>query len=237
MLPLEEFAGVSKWQRIYLDLPWTSTATDRQVSNAQNVADGVVTEIRQHLGERPFAVIGNSFGGMIARFVAHEMRGQMLGLATLAGVFEADHAARTLPKRHVLQHNPDSAASAGVARKDYEELTVVQSDATVAAFTRHVLPGLASADQEVMARVSANYALSHQPEVEHPEPFAAPSLHLFGRQDHVTGYEDGWQLRNHYIRGTYAVLDAAGHNVHLEQPTITEALINDWLARTEAAAR
>lgn len=47
------------------------------------------------------------------------------------------------------------------------------------------------------------------------------------------GYEDGWRLRDHYPRGTYAVLDLAGHNVHLEQPQLTTALIRDWLRRMD----
>ncbi len=237
MLPLEEFGVLTGWQRIYLDLPWAATAVDRDVSGAQEVADGVVVEIRRHLGDTPFAVLGNSFGGMLARLVAHELRGQVLGVATLAGVFEPDHAARTLPAREVVRHDRRAAESAGAAREEYEELTVVQSDATVAAFTRYVLPGLVDGDRDVINRVSSNYALCREPEVQHPEPFAAPSLHVFGRQDHVTGYEDGWRLRDHYPRGTFAVLDAAGHNVHLEQPRMTEALVGDWLARIDATAR
>ncbi|GAA2856432.1 hypothetical protein GCM10010523_16150 [Paenarthrobacter ilicis] len=56
-------------------------------------------------------------------------------------------------------------------------------------------------------------------------------------QDHVTGYEDGWKLRGHYVRGTYAVLDSAGRNAHLERPELTAALVKDWLARTGTAAR
>ena len=53
----------------------------------------------------------------------------------------------------------------------------------------------------------------------------------------MTGYEDGWKLRDHYVRGTYAVLDSAGHNAHLERPELTAALVKDWLARTGTAAR
>ncbi|MBT2534013.1 alpha/beta hydrolase [Arthrobacter sp. ISL-48] len=237
MLPLEEFVSAAGWQRIYIDLPWASSPPVRSAASAQDVADGVVDEIRQHLGEEPFAVIGNSFGGMIARFVAHELREQVLGLATLAGVFEPDHEARSLPARQILRRDPKALAHAGPALEDYEEMSVIQTEATVAAFTRYALPGLQAADQTVIDRISADYALRVQPEVEYPAPFEAPSLHVFGRQDHVTGYEDGWQLRDHYVRGTYAVLDAAGHNVHLEQPTLTAALVSDWLARIDLAAR
>jgi len=237
MLPLEDAIDGSGWQRIYLDLPWAAGNADTHVSSASHVAEGVLDDIRECLGDRPFAVIGNSFGGMIARHVAHVLRDQVLGLAILAGVYEPTHQARSLPPRRVVREDPSVLALAGTVRDDYEEMTVVQSEATLEAFTRYALPGLLGANQTILERVAAEYALSVEPEVAHPAPFEAPSLHLFGRQDHVTGYEDGLKLRNHYVRGTYAVLDAAGHNAHLERPDLTAALVKDWLVRTGSSIR
>ncbi|MBP1137685.1 pimeloyl-ACP methyl ester carboxylesterase [Arthrobacter sp. PvP023] len=236
MLPLEDALDGSGWQRIYIDLPWAAGNADVDVSSADQIAQGVLDDIREYLGDRSFAVIGNSFGGMIARHVAHELRDRVLGLATLAGVFEPAHEARCLPRRQVVREDPSILAMAGEVRDDYEEMTVVQTEATLNAFIRYALPGLRTANQTVLDRVAAEYALSVEPEVAHPAPVEAPSLHLFGRQDHVTGYEDGWKRRNHYVRGTYAVLDAAGHNAHLERPDLTAALVRDWLIRTSASA-
>ena len=174
---------------------------------------------------------------MIARYYAHERRERVLGLATLAGVYEPNHEARMLPRRQVIREDASVLALAGQARDDYEEMAVIQSEAALKAFTRYALPGLRSVNQTILERVAENYALSVEPEISHPAPFEAPSLHLFGRQDHVTGYEDGWKLRDHYVRGTYAVLDAAGHNAHLERPELTAALVKDWLARTGTPVR
>lgn len=237
MLPLEEVIDGAGWQRIYVDLPWAEGNAEDQASSADHVAQGALDDIQEYLGDQPFAVIGNSYGGMIARHIAHELRDQVLGLATLAGVFEPVHRARTLPLRQVVRNDPSVLARAGQVRDDYEEMTVVQSEATLNAFIRYALPGLRGANQTVLERVAADYALSVEPEVAHPAPFEAPSLHLFGRQDHVTGYEDGWKLRDHYVRGTFAVLDAAGHNAHLERPDLTAALLMDWLLRSSASAR
>ena len=180
-------------------------------------------------------MIGNSYGGMIARYIAHEARNQVLGLATLAGVYEPIHQARCLPHRQIVHQDPSVLAAAGWGRNAYEDVAVIQTESTLDAFTRNVLPGLRGANQAVLERVADEYALAIEPEVAHPEPFEGPSLHLFGRQDHVTGYEDGWKLREHYVRGTYAVLDAAGHNAHLERPDLTAALVIDWLVRTSAS--
>lgn len=237
MLPLEDAIDGCGWQRIYIDLPWAEGNADLNATSANHVAQGALDDIHECLGDRPFAVIGNSYGGMIARYVAHERRDQVLGLATLAGVCEPSHQARILPRRQIVREDASVLAAAGQARGDYEAMTVVQSEATLDAFTRYALPGLRGANQTILERVAAEYALSAEPEIAHPAPFEAPSLHLFGRQDHVTGYEDGWKLRDHYVRGTYAVLDAAGHNAHLERPDLTAALVKDWLVRTSASAR
>jgi pimeloyl-ACP methyl ester carboxylesterase len=136
----------------------------------------------------------------------------------------------------VIRPDADVVASAGASREDFGAMSVVQTVATLAAFNDHVLPGLRSADPAVMNRIASSYSLSVEPEAADPAPFDLPSLHVFGRQDDVVGYEDGWSLCDHYVRGTYAVLDAAGHNVHLEQPGITTALVRDWLSRMTMAA-
>jgi pimeloyl-ACP methyl ester carboxylesterase len=237
MLPLEQMVGDMPWRRLYLDLPWAAGAAPSTAASALDVADEVLSEIRERLGDEPFALIGQSYGGMLARHVAHELHGQILGLATIAGVFEPEHSARHLPERTVLVVEPGALDRAGDAREAFTATHVVQTAETLDAFTTSVLPGERNSDQAVMDRIAAQYGLPVEPEIAHPEPFTAPSLHLFGRQDDVVGHEDGWLLREHYPRATYAVLDSAGHGVHLERPTVTAALIRDWLDRVDDAQR
>ncbi|MCC3273344.1 alpha/beta hydrolase [Arthrobacter zhangbolii] len=230
MLPLDASLAEGPWRRIYLDLPWTAQAVPGSVASAQEVADGVVNELRQLLGEEPFAIIGHSFGGMIARHVAHTMRSQVLGLATLGAVFTADHNERVLPAPAVIRADLPEQVVDG----DFLGIAVIQTPDTLAAFNEFVLPGLRGTDPQVTERIAADYALQREPEQAYPEPFEAPSLHIFGRQDHVTGYEDGLALRDHYVRGTFAVLDAAGHHLYMERPAVVSALVNDWLASIAA---
>lgn len=234
MLPLADAVQDLPWRMVFLDLPWAEAAAGTSTAtSAVQVADEVLSEIHDHLRDEPFAVIGNSFGGMIARHVAHERRDRVLGIATLATVVQPAHADRAVPERMVLHTEPSVLEAAGDARAAFEEVSVIQDAAALEAFERYVLPGLRGADPAVMDRVAADYALEAVPEERHPEPFTAPALHMFGRQDDVVGYEDGLALRNHYPRGSFVVLDGAGHNVHLEQPGITAALVRDWLARID----
>lgn len=230
---LEPVLETTGWRRIYIDLPWTEGGLNRDLSTSQAVADALVETLRDHLGEEPFAILGNSFGGMLARHVAHVMGEQVLGLATLAAVFVADSSQRRLPERRVLHDDPAVLEAAGEAREDFEEMTVIRTRAMLDSFLRHSFPGIRTADQRVMAAISDSYALEAVPEQAHDGPFDRPALHVFGRQDHVAGFEDGLAWQEHYVRGTFAVLDGAGHSVHLEQPALVGALLTEWLERMD----
>ena len=54
-----------------------------------------------------------------------------------------------------------------------------------------------------------------------------------GRQDATVGYRDAWELIENYPRGTFAILDRAGHNLQIEQEGLFNALVNEWLDRVE----
>ena len=66
-----------------------------------------------------------------------------------------------------------------------------------------------------------------------PASFAGPVLIVTGRQDHLCGYRDAWELLDNYPRATYAVLDRAGHFVNIEQEALCQALAAEWLDRVE----
>ena len=49
----------------------------------------------------------------------------------------------------------------------------------------------------------------------------------------MTGYKAAWSILDNFPRGTFAVLDRAGHMTGIEQPTIFDALAREWLDRVE----
>ncbi len=232
LLPLEPtFERSGGWRRIYLDLPGATGSPANVISSSQEVADAVVGEILTRVGAEPFAVLGNSFGGMIARYAAHELRSQVLGLATVAGVFVAARDGRTVPPRTVLRAEPEVVPILGAALDQYREDAVVESVDDARAFLQYVLPGLEGAEQRALDRISQRYSLDSEPEDAHPEPFAQPTLHITGRQDDVVGYSDAWARIEHYPRATFVALDAAGHNLLFEQFGLCAALVGEWLER------
>ena len=232
LLSLEPiFEKSSGWRRIYFDLPGATQSAAGAITSSQGVAEAVVEEISARVGDETFAVVGNSFGGMIARHVAHESRSRVLGLATIAGVFVAPHVERTVPPRTVLHHEPEVVSILGSALEQYREDAVVESASDARAFLRHVLPGVLGADDAALERIAGSYSLDAEPEDRHPEPFTQPTLHITGRQDDVVGYADAWDRVEHYPRASFAVLDGAGHNLLVERSALCALLIEDWLAR------
>jgi pimeloyl-ACP methyl ester carboxylesterase len=232
LLPLDPvIAAAGSWRRLYVDLPGATRSPAGSIDSAAGVAAAVIDELRRRVGDEPFAILGSSFGGMIARHVAHELREQVLGLATLAGVFVPEHDLRRVPEREVLVRDDPAADALGPDREDYRAMAVHESAASARAFAEHALPGLRGADQAALERIAQRYAIDPVPEEAHPRPFTQPSLHIAARQDHVVGYRDALERVEHYPRATFAVLDGAGHNVHLEVPLVCEALVVDWLRR------
>jgi pimeloyl-ACP methyl ester carboxylesterase len=235
LLPLDpaiEAAGT--WRRLYLDLPGHGASPVGDVSCAEDVVSAVEAEIRQRVGAEPFAILGSSFGGMIARRVAHDFRDQVLGLAALVPVFVADHEARDLPAPVVLRHDAAVLADLGEVADEYAELAVVHTADNARAFVETVHPGLVAADQDALERISLRYTLAEEPEDADPAPFLQPTLVLTGRQDQIVGYRDAWARVEHYPRATFVTLDGAGHNVLIDQPAVTSALVADWLERVAA---
>lgn len=136
------------------------------------------------------------------------------------------------PRREIVTADESVLSRAGSFRDDFAEMAVLQTAEALAAFERFVLPGIQGSDAEVLDRIASSYTAGYAPE-RSGVPFTAPSLHVFGRQDHVVGFEDGLGTADHYVRGTFVVIDGAGHNVHLERPDAVAPLVRDWLLRAE----
>ncbi|WP_159054700.1 alpha/beta fold hydrolase [Streptomyces dysideae] len=113
-------------------------------------------------------------------------------------------------------------------REVFASIAVHQDEAGWTAFRDHVLPGIRAHHREDAAALLKAYMLTQTPEARFGT-HAGPHLLVTGRQDHLVGRRDQWELLEHYPRMTYAAVDGAGHNVHLDRPAIVQGLSGDWL--------
>lgn len=223
-------AGSGGLERLYLDLAgFGQTPALPAPGGLPELADWLVGQIRELVGVEPFALLGNSLGGLLARHVRAVLPGQVLGLALIAPVVDPDPSRRTLPAFEVVERDEGLLASLAAAdRADFTAMTARQTRATWDLFSAFALPGIRAARQDAMNRLGDRYFLD--PHLDsNAGVFAGPTLVVTGRQDHVVGYEDQHDLvRAWYPHATYAALDGASHNVHLDRPHAVHALLRQW---------
>ena len=159
----------------------------------------------------------------------------MDGLLLTVPVIEPDVAKSDLPAHQVLVDNRDFIAALESDEQDVRNFFVVQSRELLEEFRSVIKPALAAADPELIARIRANSAFSFDVDAL-SGPFPAPTLILTGRQDSECGYRDAWRILENYPRGTFAVLDRAGHLLSWEQRALFRAMVSEWLDRVEEYA-
>lgn len=236
MLALDDaFDDDGMWRRIYLDLPgFGGTAALPAPGGLPQLAEWLDHAMEQLVGAEPFAIVGASLGGLMARDVAARRLQQCLGIALLAPVVDSVRERRTLPEHEVLVADPAFIATLGPAdAAQYTELAVIQSPENWERFRTAVLPGLTSANTAAMDQLAADYALPELPDAR-LAGFDRPVLIAAGRQDAVVGFADQWALAQRVPHATFAMLDRAGHNLHIDQPDAVHALLRDWAHRVHA---
>ena len=226
------FADRPGWRRLYVDLPGMGRTTAPDVASTDDVFRILRGAVAALVPEGPYAVVGQSYGGYLARGLAAADPERVAGLAAVVTVVEPRHELRRLPERQVLVRDPALAERVGAEALEAEEILVVQTDETWRRMRQDIDPGLAAADPVVTVRIEASYGGTFPVEAA---SFEKPALILVGRQDSVTGYRDAWGLVEHYPRATFAVLDRAGHGLDLEQRGLFEALVGEWLDRVAEA--
>lgn len=229
--PLEPvFASHPGWRRIYLDLPGHGLTKAPDLGSTDEIFR-VLRGAVEALAPRRYAIVGQSYGGYLARGLVAAHRDRISGLAILVPVVQPRHADRDLPDRQVLFRDPALEARVGAEVLDADEILVVQDSVTWRATVDNVAPGIAIADPAVTERIAAAYPGTFP--LDDAE-VACPCLILTGRQDHITGYRDAWTILERYPRATFAVLDRAGHTLEAEQPALFRALVGEWLDRIES---
>jgi pimeloyl-ACP methyl ester carboxylesterase len=215
-------------RRIYPDLPGLGASPGDAVSSTSDVLDHIDGFVEESVGDEPFLLVGESYGGYLARALVQRRRDQVRGLALICPMVVASD--RHLPARTVRRPDPELIAALDPAEAaEFTDIAAVESAGALARFRAEVAPGLASGDGAAIARIRSAYALDEP--IERGEPFIAPTLIVAGRQDWAVGYLDQWNLLEHYPAASFAVLDVAGHNLQFERPALFAALVRDWLDR------
>ncbi len=223
------------WRRIYLDLPGMGRTPGAEwIKNSDQMLEIVIEFIATVLPKENLVVAGESYGGYLARGLVKHQADRLDGVLLICPCIIAPRAQRRLPKFEVLEADPTLIAGLTVAeREEFVPMAVVQNATTWKRFQMEIMPGVALADEPFLTHLQRNgYAFSFDPD-RLEQPFSKPVLLLTGRQDASVGYQDALTVIENYSRGTFVVLDKAGHNLQIEQAGLFEALVKEWLERVE----
>jgi len=228
------FKHRSGWQRIYLDLPGMGKTPGKEwITNSDQMLDVVLDFMDQVIPGQRFALAGESYGGYLARGIIYRRPALVDGLLLICPMIIAEHAKRSVPPHVALVQDLVLLSSLEPSqREEFESFAVIQSQSIWERTREEVMAGIKVADEDFLTRLQAHgYPLSF--DVDAALPFEKPTLILVGRQDGMVGYRDAWEILEKYPRSTFAVLDRAGHNLQIEQETLFNALVNEWLDRVE----
>ncbi len=231
------FARLSGWKRIYLDLPGMGKTPARKwIVNSDVMLEIILKFVEQVLPRQNFLVAGESYGGYLARGIVYKIPQRVDGLCLICPAVEPDADKRDLPEGRVILR--DESIFDGVPGDEAEEfrpMAVMQNRKNLERFRTEIMPGLRLADMAFLNPFRASgYSFTFDVDAL-AQPFDKPTLILNGRQDTSTGYRDAWRILENYPRGTFVVLDSAGHNLQIEQEGLFTALVMEWLERVGAA--
>jgi pimeloyl-ACP methyl ester carboxylesterase len=222
------FAGSSRWQRVYLDLPGTGSSVPVDPTS-DAVLDAVAQTVGSLLGDAKFLLAGCSYGGYLAAALARRIAVQVSGLLLVCTGTKLDPAARNLSG--VSQPTPEPGWLDGVPAELHDY------------FGR----GIGCQTREVADRLAAVFAVSTPRDDEYltvlrstgfeltrddlMAPSDVPTVILTGRTDLVCGYIDQFEELGRYPNASYVALNDAGHYLPFEQPQRFATLVQDWLGQ------
>ncbi|KAJ5165083.1 uncharacterized protein N7500_006913 [Penicillium coprophilum] len=224
-------------RRIYVDLPGMGTTPANDVKDLDDIFHRLVQFIDSRLGKSRFLLVGSSCGGYLARAIAQKYIEQVDGLLLRVPLIEPKDSKRDLDAFKPLVANEQLMSEISAEDRTLLGDVLVQTPAYVktlkAKYNKVYLPAMEVADNKVLDPIRADpdrYQLSFSLDDETAK-FFAPTLIVCGRQDDSVGYRDSLRLLELYPRSTYVVLDRGTHGLPIDETSVFEALVRDWILR------
>ena len=224
------------YQRIYPDLPGMGhTKAEPWIKGSDDYLAIILEFIDAIIHDELFILIGESYGGYLARGILLHKFKQVLGVGLICPVGEIDNTKRKLPSfKPIMRDSAQYDALSSEQQKELDGFLVVQTPEIMDRFEKEILPGLNLANTQFLLNIqeTGNYGFSFDVDAELPI-YSGPSLFLLGKQDNIVGYQDQFALLTKFPRASFVVLDAAGHNLQQEQEKLLHAHLREWLDRID----
>ncbi len=229
------FSYKDNYKRIYVDLPGMGKSDSAEwITDSDTMLDIVIEFIEKIIPNENFLLAGESYGGYLSRGIIYKMSHRVDGILLICPVILADSEKRSVPDHEVLikDHELLSKLTTEEA-ENFNSMAVIQSRKIYERYNDEIMSGVKLADHGFLKNLKEKgYEFSLDIDKMNRK-FDKPALILLGKQDSSVGYEDAWKILKNFPRGTFAVLDKAGHNLQIEQEQLFNSLVNEWLVRVD----
>lgn len=225
----------NNYKRIYIDLPGMGKSGSAEwITNSDIMLDIVIDFIDKIIPNENFLLAGYSYGGYLSRGIINKIANKVDGLLLLCPVIIADFKKRNNPAHITLKKDNKLLSELEPSDAEIFNLSyVIQSKNTLDRYIKEILSGIKSANRNFLSNIKKNgYEFSFNVD-ELNKKFNKPSLILLGHQDSTVGYKDAFNILDNYPRATFAILDEAGHYLHIEQQDLFNSLVTEWITRVE----
>jgi len=232
--PMESlFKNRTGFRRIYFDLPGMGkTKGEKWIKNSDQILEIITQFIEKIIPNKKFLIVAESYGGYLARGLIYKELYEILGICFICPLIVPDHQKRDLPEfTPIIQDKAFLETLDPEVSNEFTEFVIIQNERVWKGFKDNVLIGLQAADEKFLDEIyTKGYAFSSDIDKK-IKKFENPVLFLLGKQDISVGYRDAWQILESYPRASFVILDKAGHLLEVEQKTLFDALVNEWLDR------
>lgn len=216
------------FQRIYLDLPGMGQSTENgHIRNSDDVLDVLLQFIDTIIPDKRFILVGESYGGYLARGLVNKRAEQILGLLMVCPLIFPGYRKGCVPELTVLESDDTLLFELGEQeRSSFAYITVIRTRTVWERFKTDIYDALQHQNTKFLNEVldgSFSYDVDSFTQI-----FDKPCLIIAGRQDCEVGYQDQFRLLERYTAATYMVFDRAGHNLQIEQPEQFTSAVRAW---------
>lgn len=216
-------------QRIYIDLPGMGRSpAASHIRTSDHVLDALTALLDELIPGQRFLLMGESYGGYLARGMVRQRPSQIAGLILLCPLIVPGNRQGNVEPLRVMEKDEAFLRTLSAEdRASFEYLNVILTESVWNRFRDDILEALRYQNTHFLEVLDGAFSFDVD---ELERPFAAPCLILTGRQDTEVGWRDQFRLMDIYPNATFAVFNRAGHNLQIEQPEQFLSFLRHWLS-------
>ncbi len=226
------FNKMTGYRRIYIDYAGLGkTPSADWIKNADDMLELIKEFIDGIIPDENFLIIGESYGGYLTLGLIRDIKTRIDGVMLVCPAIHHNTPSKWHPEKQILWKSKDFGSMINDADVEgFLNMAVIATPEIYETYKHDILSGIKIADSVFLTRYS--YPFTFEEDLK-TVAFDKPSCILTGRQDHVVGYTNAFEILDRFPRATFSVLDCGGHNAQIERESLFNEHVRDWLCRIE----